>query len=124
MSGIQEMLKLRPSRRAPAEARRAVHEFAAAVAPSCAPTAELLTSELVTNAVTHGRGDVEVVMEYDDDGLAVRVSDEEPASPVLADTGPAAMGGRGMVLVEGLARSWGVVPRRDGRGKDVWFRLN
>jgi anti-sigma regulatory factor (Ser/Thr protein kinase) len=83
-TATREVLTLASSRNAPAEARRAVHDFAEAVSPSTARTAELLASELVTNAVTHGRGEVTVVMEYDNDGLAVTVSDDEPAMPEVA----------------------------------------
>ncbi len=120
----REVLTIAPSRHAPAQARRAVHDFATAVAPACARTAELLASELVTNAVTHGRGDVRVVMEYDDRGLAVTVSDDEPAVPEVASPAGAAVGGRGLRLVEVLSSDWGVEPDRRGRGKGVWFRLD
>ena len=119
----REELTLSPSRRAPAQARRAVHDFAAAVSPAAARTAELLASELVTNAVTHGRGQVRVLMEYDARGLAVTVSDDESAPPVIADAALSATGGRGMRLVDVLSTSWGVTPDRPGPGKGVWFRL-
>ncbi|HWC36689.1 MAG TPA: ATP-binding protein [Mycobacteriales bacterium] len=122
-SATREELTLSASRQAPAQARRAVHDFAHAVSPSAAQTAELLASELVTNAVTHGRGEVTVVMEYDGDGLAVTVSDDEPAMPEVANATAAALGGRGLRLVELLSSDWGVKPDRRGRGKGVWFRL-
>jgi two-component sensor histidine kinase len=117
----REVLTLAPSRHAPAQARRAVHDFVAAVSPASAWTAELLASELVTNAVTHGCGVVRVVMEYDARGLAVTVSDDEPAPPIIADPAPSATGGRGMRLVDVLSSDWGVTPDRPGKG--VWFRL-
>lgn len=119
----REVLTLSPSRHAPAQARQAVYEFATAVSPSAARTAELLASELVTNAVTHGRGEVRVVMEYDDRGLAVTVSDDEPAQPQVESPMSTAVGGRGLRLVEVLSSDWGVEPDRRGRGKGVWFRL-
>jgi two-component sensor histidine kinase len=117
----REVLTLTPSRLAPAKARRAVHDFATAVSPASAWTAELLASELVTNAVTHGSGAVRVVMEYDVDGLAVTVSDDEPARPVITDAAPSDTGGRGLRLVDVLASDWGVTSDRPGKG--VWFRL-
>jgi two-component sensor histidine kinase len=117
----REVLTLVPSRLAPAQARRAVHDFAAAVSPASARTAELLASELVTNAVTHGRGQVQVLMEYDAGGLAVTVTDDEPAPPVMAEASRSATGGRGMRLVDVLSSDWGVTPGRPGKG--VWFRL-
>jgi two-component sensor histidine kinase len=115
---------LSPSRLAPAQARQAVHDFATAVSPSSARTAELLASELVTNAVTHGRGEVRLIMEYDDDsGLAVTVADDEPAAPEVPPTAPNALGGRGLRMVEVLSSAWGVERNRRGPGKGVWFRL-
>ena len=122
-TATREVLTLASSRQAPAQARRAVHDFAEAVSPSTARTAELLASELVTNAVTHGRGEVTLVMEYDGDGLAVTVSDDEPAMPEVAAAPPAAQGGRGLRMVEVLSSAWGVKPDRRGGGKGVWFRL-
>jgi two-component sensor histidine kinase len=94
-----------------------------AVSPAAARTAELLASELVTNAVTHGCGQVRVLMEYDALGLAVTVSDEESAPPVVNDALTSATCGRGMRLVDVLSSSWGVIPDRPGPGKGVWFRL-
>jgi two-component sensor histidine kinase len=119
----REVLTLSPSRLAPAQARQAVHDFATAVSPARARTAELLASELVTNAVTHGRGEVRLVMEYDDRGLAVTVSDDEPAAPEMTPTAPSALGGRGLRMVEVLSSAWGVERNRRGPGKGVWFRL-
>ena len=122
-TATREVLTLVSSRNAPAEARRAVHGLAEAGSPRSRRTAELLASELGTNAVTRGRGEVTVVMEYDVDGLAVTVSDDEPAMPEVAATTPAAQGGRGLRLVEVLSSDWGVKPDRRGHGKGVWFRL-
>src|SRR4051812_16343940 len=85
--------------------------------------AELLVSELVTNAVVHAASPVEVEVERDDTSVLVRVRD--------ADTGPLVMragggseldeGGRGFLLVDRLAEAWGT-EHRGGR-KCVWFRL-
>ena len=90
-----------------------------------AETATLLVSELVANAVVHGHGPIELDVRADDDGLLVRIGD---ASPTLPETGHGqdddGLGehGRGLVLVEALADSWGWTARPDS-GKDVWFRL-
>ena len=120
----REMLTLAPSRRAPAEARQAVRAFAiGSVSAETADTAELLASELVTNAVMHGQGRVTVLMAYDADGLSVTVYDDEPALPVQPEPDPLSLGGRGLQLVEVLADAWGVAPAASGFGKGVWFRL-
>lgn len=121
----REVLTLLPSRRAPAQARRAVREFAAAAGSvNTAETAELLVSELVTNAVTHGRGTVTLLLEYDVRGLEVTVCDDSPALPAVADADPLSLGGRGLHLVEVLADAWGVSSDSAGPGKGVWFRLS
>jgi anti-sigma regulatory factor (Ser/Thr protein kinase) len=112
------------SRRAPALARRAMREFmAGAEASDQADTAELLASELVTNAVVHGCGSVTMRMEYDSTGLAVTVRDDEPNLPVVPPQDPLALHGRGLHLIQALASAWGVEPDGGGPGKGVWFRL-
>ena len=88
--------------------------------------AALLVSELVTNAVLHGRTDVvRVALEVGDRTVEVAVDDGSPDLPVVVgDVEPSALHGRGMLLVERLAEAWGVSPRPGGGGgKSVWFRL-
>src|SRR5580698_1948712 len=121
----RELFSLAPSRRAPAQARAAVRAFAeSVVTDETASTAELLVSELVTNALTHGRGLITVHLEHGATGLLVTVCDDEPAHPLVPVQVPLALGGRGLRMVEVLADAWGVVPADDGPGKGVWFRLS
>lgn len=121
----REVFSLAPSRRAPAQARAAVRAFAEnVVGEETAGTAELLVSELVTNALTHGRGTITVHMEHGASGLLVTVCDDEPAHPQVPPQVPLALGGRGLRMVEVLADSWGVTPADRGPGKGVWFRLS
>jgi anti-sigma regulatory factor (Ser/Thr protein kinase) len=84
-------------------------------------TAELLTSELVTNAVLHGRGEPVLAVEVDASRVRIAVHDETSSVPVVRDPDPLAASGRGMQLIESLATRWGVDPL--ARGKDVWFEL-
>jgi len=93
------------------------------VPPDVAHTAELLVSELVTNAITHGTGVVRLSIDCANHCLSVTVSDDEPATPELQPERLMADGGRGLRMIESLASSWGVTVRADGPGKDVWFRL-
>jgi anti-sigma regulatory factor (Ser/Thr protein kinase) len=117
-------LDLEPSGFAPAQARRMVREVVSPLMPAdVAHTAELLVSELVTNAITHGSGQVRVCIDCADHCLSVMVGDEEPTSPSVQPERLLSMGGRGLRMMESLASSWGVNPRSDGSGKDVWFRL-
>ena len=91
------------------------------------PDAELLVSELVTNAVLHGRGDVSLTLAVADGMLEVGVTDPGPRLPPRQRpdeaAGPpwTAEGGRGLRLVDRLSVEWGVVTL--ARGKQVWFRL-
>ncbi|HWB67034.1 MAG TPA: ATP-binding protein [Mycobacteriales bacterium] len=115
---------LEPSRSAPALARRAVHEFAyQRFSQETSETAELLTSELVTNAVTHGWGPVTVAVSGSGRQLSVAVGDANPAPPVVRPEELEALGGRGLRLVGSLAKAWGVTARADSAGKEIWFRL-
>lgn len=121
---LREVIALEPSRLAPAQAREAVRRFAgSSVADDVTSTAELLASELVTNAVVHGLGGITLTMQYDEHGLAVTVHDDEPSPPVIPAPHPLSLGGRGLRLVDGFASAWGVTPDVDGAGKGVWFRL-
>jgi anti-sigma regulatory factor (Ser/Thr protein kinase) len=92
------------------------------IAPEPAHTAELLTSELVTNALIHtGHGAV-VTATLDGNALRVEVRDFVPDLPdpyvPASDEGTH---GRGLLLVQALADAWGI--RAQGVGKVVWFEL-
>jgi anti-sigma regulatory factor (Ser/Thr protein kinase) len=86
-------------------------------------TAELLVSELVTNAVVHGSGPVRLVIDCTNRCLSISVSDDEPAEPQLQPERLLSDGGRGLRMIESLAGAWGVTPSETGPGKDVWFQL-
>jgi anti-sigma regulatory factor (Ser/Thr protein kinase) len=88
-------------------------------------TAELLTTELVTNALVHtGRGAV-LKVRVDGRRLRVEVRDfvrrRPPRLPVGQGADEDATGGRGLLLVATLADAWGV--RGHALGKSVWFEL-
>src|SRR5919112_4897579 len=81
--------------------------------------AELLVSELATNAVQHGTPPVRLRVECDGtQGLCVSVSDEDPASPTAMDAGPDDESGRGIRLVDVISDRWGVT-HHPGNGKEV-----
>ncbi|MEU6274788.1 ATP-binding protein [Streptomyces populi] len=110
--------------RAVPEARRALRELLRHWGkPGGAETAELLTSELVTNALIHTDDDAVLTATIGPRGLRVEVRDFVARRPRLcvpdADDGTH---GRGLVLVQSLADAWGV--RSHGVGKAVWFELN
>ncbi|MGP4003030.1 ATP-binding SpoIIE family protein phosphatase [Streptomyces sp. 8N706] len=89
-----------------------------------ADDAEMLTSELVTNALVHGDSDVDVRVRRYPRHIRVEVRDSTP-HPAIPVTIPReedqAEGGRGLIIVSALASSWGNSP--SGRGKTVWYEL-
>ncbi len=95
----------------------------AGVAHEVVDVAELLTSEIVTNAVVHA--DCPAVVGVDRHGGRVRieVADGAPGVPQLRHVPPDATAGRGLAIVDAFASRWGVEPCRAG-GKIVWFELD
>ncbi|MBV7695909.1 ATP-binding protein [Streptomyces sp. TRM70350] len=91
--------------------------------PGRAEIAELLTSELVTNAIVHTDDDAVLTATVEPRGLRVEVRDfvARPPRPRMANADEHTHG-RGLVLVESLADAWGVRPH--GVGKSVWFELH
>jgi len=109
------------------EARRYVGEAVEQVPGGLGPTAELLVSELATNAVRHaGTGDFVVeVQAFPEEGrLWIGVSDDGGGLPVMRAPSLTAEHGRGMHLVSALADRWGARRRRYTTAKTVWFELH
>ncbi|WP_338145873.1 ATP-binding protein [Streptomyces scabichelini] len=92
-----------------------------------AGTAELLTSELVSNAVKHSDGPVTVRLRSRAGVVRIGVMDDHPELPVPLRRTPDEDFGRGLYLVEALADSWGRYPltgrSRTPGWKVVWFEL-
>lgn len=85
-------------------------------------TAELLVSEIVTNALVHAGTPIEVAVSFVDGGLRIEVSDGSPHVPAPRAYGPSAGTGRGLMLLEEMVDEWGVVP--GDPGKTVWFHIS
>jgi anti-sigma regulatory factor (Ser/Thr protein kinase) len=83
--------------------------------------AELLTGELVANVVRHVGAPMELRVSRHQASLRIEVADPSPKPPVVRHPDPADDHGRGILLIESLASTWGVVVRPDG--KTVWFEL-
>ncbi len=83
-------------------------------------TTELLVSELVTNALRHGHGEIRLRLLLDR-SLVCEVWDADLAQPRRRRARDTDEGGRGLQLVGLLSEGWG--SRRTPRGKTVWFEL-
>jgi anti-sigma regulatory factor (Ser/Thr protein kinase) len=108
----------------PASVPRVRHFLRATLAGDRRPFADdavLLTSELVTNAVVHAQTAVDVEIDVDAERVTVLVRDFGGGVPVLLDPPPEADRGRGLAMVDALARQWGV--EVDDASKAVWFTI-
>jgi anti-sigma regulatory factor (Ser/Thr protein kinase) len=109
--------------RAVPEVRRALRELLRSRGwPGGSEIAELLTSELVTNALVHTDHDAILTAAVGPRALRVEVRDFVGRWPRTRDAECRDTHGRGLVLVQSLADAWGV--RAHGVGKSVWFELN
>lgn len=85
---------------------------------------ELLTSELLANAVLHGPDEesIGLRLRYCNDRIEIAVTDRGTAPPVVVHAEPTAPSGRGMAIVEAMSSHWGV--EQVSQGKSVWFELD
>jgi anti-sigma regulatory factor (Ser/Thr protein kinase) len=109
------------SRRSPSMAREIVRDRLAGLPRSTVETAEMLASELVTNAVLHARSMLVLHVELVGNWLWVGVEDLSSEYPFPRPLSPEAIDGRGLLLLGELASAWGW--DRTPVGKQVWFEL-
>jgi PAS domain S-box-containing protein len=83
--------------------------------------AQLLVSEIVTNALVHAGTPIDFQASVGVTGLRVEVTDGSTQMPVPRTYGAMAGTGRGLRLLEGLVDRWGTLTHE--RGKTVWFEL-
>ncbi|MFE3326988.1 ATP-binding protein [Streptomyces sp. NPDC059176] len=118
---------VRPAMEAVPAARRRVralaHELCLSLGDSSLSTIELLTGELVANAVEHTHEPCGVCVRRTCGGLRVEITDTadskirvQPRTPPLD-----AESGRGLFLVAALASAWGTDPQEPG--KKIWFEI-
>lgn len=103
------------------QARRAVADWLSPdVEAEELDRAKLLVSELVTNAVLHGQGDIRVRADVNEDRVLVEVMDDgQGFEHDLRSHDFDTVGGRGLMIVEAEASRWGV---HEGT-THVWFEL-
>ncbi|MFJ8654243.1 SpoIIE family protein phosphatase [Streptomyces rochei] len=113
---------LEPDDTAPGRARRlARRSLARWGMEDLTDSVELLVSEVVTNAVRYATKPVTLRL-LRTDVLRCEVGDDVPQLPRLRQARATDEGGRGLYLVNRLARRWGAT--RLSTGKVVWFELN
>lgn len=82
---------------------------------------ELALSEMVTNAVLHGRAPLVLTLVLEPELLRVEVEDGNAVSPSFSVLDQTAVTGRGLLLISAVSDRWGVDP--SDTGKTVWFEL-
>jgi anti-sigma regulatory factor (Ser/Thr protein kinase) len=82
---------------------------------------QVSVSELVTNAVRYGDGDITVELVVHRDALDLTVTDRGAGRPQPRHAGAGAESGRGLILVDAVSSEWGTRPLPEG--KAVWCRL-
>jgi anti-sigma regulatory factor (Ser/Thr protein kinase) len=93
-----------------------------------ADTAELLASEMVTNAVqasgslrTADTPIVRIIVATDRESLVIRVWDGSKEMPVRRQAWPSDQSGRGLMIIDALSTDWGAC--READGKIVWAKI-
>jgi anti-sigma regulatory factor (Ser/Thr protein kinase) len=104
-------------------ARKMVKAMVASCRDDLCAVAELLTDELLTNAVQHGGGQFRLAASVKESKLRVVVSDHFTSVPVTVyPSGHDWERGRGMTIVAAMATNWGI--ERAGSDKSIWFELD
>ncbi|MFC6080488.1 ATP-binding protein [Sphaerisporangium aureirubrum] len=93
--------------------------------PALISDAELLVSELVTNALVHGAAPIVLALNVIGPAMLAGTVHDGGGDPLcLRASSPDDTGGRGLAIIRALATSWGVWPEPGGKpGKTVWFIL-
>jgi signal transduction histidine kinase len=90
------------------------------------PRVALVVTELVTNAVIHGRARPVLRVAWDGAVVRIEVEDDGPGLPTLRPMSATTTSGRGLALVDQIADTWGIVeaePDGPGRRKTVWATI-
>ena len=108
-----------------ATARALVRDAVRDLAETVLDDLEVIVAELVANAIRHGRPEITLRLDVTAAHVDLAVLDHGPGRPVaVADPpAPTASSGRGMLLVDRLAHTWGVDTAVGGEGKAVWARV-
>ena len=83
---------------------------------------ESIVGELAANAVLHARSRFTLSLYNRGDRVQIEVTDANPRLPAVALVPTDALSGRGLIIVERLARAWGVRVQ-PGEGKVIWAEV-
>ncbi len=115
----RDTVELVPDRTAPEIARVLVKEACAEWGVRrLSRIGQLIVSELVTNGVVHARTELQVTVRLSGGTLSLAVRDGDPRLLHPAGEGPEGDGqgyGRGLLIVDSMADSWGCTPTADGK---------
>ncbi len=120
---MKERIFLAADKVSPRQARQWV-STRCGVDPDTIFTAELLVSELVSNAVVHAHSEMVLTLDRGLRCLHVEVEDhgiDMVRGPRRGGPTPRGASGRGLKIVSALASSWGIRPTE--QGKSIWFEI-
>jgi len=122
----EQRLTLADGLQAPAHARAWTAAQLPPLPSHIVEDALLLVSELVTNAVRHGRPAIEITLGITPQRVRVEVRDGGDALPVVPSGQPSIdrPTGRGLLIVAATASDWGVERSPGTAGKTVWAELD
>ena len=101
-------------------ARGFVRDVLRGQSPEVLEAAELMTSEVATNCVRHAHTDFELAI-HSKGQVRIEVRDTGQGRPRLLSPASREPSGRGLLIVDALSDSWGVIPTENG--KTVWFTV-
>lgn len=117
-------LVLPATQHAPSLVRDVLRQACDHLPPVVLDDAQLLSTELVSNALRHSTSTtITVSFDSDDEAIVVEVTDQDDGRLGVRLVSLTAESGRGLRLVEEVATAWGTRPRVPPPGKVVWFRL-
>ncbi len=84
-------------------------------------SAELLVSELVTNALRYGKGAISITLALTDAALQISVADFGRGLPQPREATEEDSHGRGLAIVTSLCQHWTVTTRLTGKTVSCWL---
>ena len=100
-------------------ARLIITAHGAALSSERLKSANLMVSELVSNACRHGSGRIELCVHSGADGMRASVGDEGVGQTIATPESRPKSGGWGLMFVDRLADTWGV----EDDSSRVWFTV-